>query len=191
MIAADKTVLVLLAAGRSTRFGSADKLEATWRGKPLALHAVQALKAVPFAHRVAIVSDTTVDFSGQGFEVIVNPDPDEGLARSLRLGVAAARDVGAAAMLVALADMPRITTEHVQRVLDGAEGAMSIVASSDGAHVKPPALFGAGHFTALAAMTGDAGGRTLLADATRVAADPDELMDIDTIEDLERLRAAG
>ncbi|MHA4875804.1 NTP transferase domain-containing protein, partial [Enterococcus faecium] len=61
-------------------------------------------------------------------------------------------------MLVALADMPRITTDHVERVLDAGDGPATIIASSDGAHVKPPALFGAGHFSALAVMTGDAGG---------------------------------
>lgn len=191
MISADRTILVLLAAGRSVRFGSADKLEATWRGKPLALHAVAALKPIDFAHRVAIVSGTSIDFEALGYDVIVNDRPEDGLSRSLRLGVAAAQESGAAAMLVALADMPRVSTAHVQRVLDAAGTADTIIASSDGVRVMPPALFPAGRFADLAAITGDEGGRALLSGAERVLANEDELADIDTIEDLERLRTSG
>lgn len=191
MLAADHTILVLLAAGRSVRFGSADKLEATWRGKPLALHAVAALKPLPFARRVAIVSGTSIDFAALGYDVIVNDQPEEGLSRSLRLGVGAAQATGAAAMMVALADMPRITTAHVERVLEAAGNGHGIVASSDGIRTMPPALFPAGRFAELAAVSGDEGGRALFRDAERVIAGEDELTDIDTIEDLERLRAAG
>jgi molybdenum cofactor cytidylyltransferase len=191
MIAADRTILVLLAAGRSLRFGSADKLEATWRGRPLALHAVAALKPIPFAERLAIVSHTTLDFEALGYRAIVNDRPEDGLSSSLRLGVAAAQEAGAAAMLVALADMPRVTTAHVERVLEAGDRADAIVASSDGLRIRPPALFAAGRFAELAAIRDDEAVRALLAEAIRVTAGEDELVDIDTIEDLERLRTAG
>ncbi len=191
MIAANRTLLVLLAAGRSVRFGSADKLEATWRGKPLAFHAVAALAPIPFAGRVAIVSHTSLDFAALGYRAIVNERPEEGLSGSLRLGVAAAQEMGAAAMLVALADMPRVTTAHVQRLLGAAGSADDVIASGDAGRVSPPALFAAGRFAALAEASGDAGGRALLQGAIRIAAGPEELVDIDTIEDLERLRTAG
>jgi molybdenum cofactor cytidylyltransferase len=190
MIAAEKTALVLLAAGRSVRFGSADKLEAAWRGKPLALHAVAAARPIAFAARIAIVSHTAIDFGALGYHVIANDAPEEGLARSLRLGVSAAQAMGAAAMLVMLADMPRVTTIHLLRLLDAGDRADSVIASSDGLRVMPPALFAAGRFAELAAAQGDAGGRTLLAAAQRIVTDADELADIDTIDDLERLRAS-
>lgn len=189
MIDAHKTVLVLLAAGQSLRFGRADKLAASWRGKPLALHAVTALKPIDFAARVAIVSETALDFGALGYRVVVNDRPEDGLSRSLRLGVEQAQALGAAAMLVALADMPRVTTLHFLHLLDAAARADAVVASSDGDRVTPPAVFGAGRFAELAAATGDVGGRALLGGAVRVTAGVDELADVDTVDDLERLRA--
>lgn len=189
MIAVDRIALVLLAAGRSTRFGNADKLEATWRGKPLAMHAVAALKPFEFGQRIAIVSDTALDFASHGYRTILNDRPDDGLSRSLKLGVAAAQEAGAAAMLIALADMPRVTSEHIGALIDAAGEPDIVIASSDGLRVKPPALFPAGRFAELMQAEGDEGGRRLLQDARRVAASDDELFDIDTIEDLERLRA--
>jgi molybdenum cofactor cytidylyltransferase len=189
MIAADRTLLVLLAAGRSVRFGSADKLEARWRGKPLALHAVAALKPIPFLARVAIVSDTAIDFGALGYRVIVNDRPEDGLSGSVKLGVEAAQSLGAAAILVALADMPRVSTMHVLRLLDAGERADSVVASSNGKRFSPPALFAAGRFAELGASSGDEGGRALIQNGRHIVADTDELVDIDTIDDLEGLRA--
>ncbi|MBY0581785.1 MAG: nucleotidyltransferase family protein [Sphingomonas sp.] len=191
MIAANRTVLVLLAAGRSLRFGSADKLEASWRGKPLALHAVAALRPIPFIGRVAIVSDTALDFGALGYRVIVNHRPEDGLSSSLKLGVAAAQDLGAAAMLVALADMPRVSTMHFLHLLDAGERADSVIASSDGARTMPPALFAAGRFSELAASHGDQGGRELIRNGRHITAPPGELIDIDTTKELEQLRSLG
>ncbi|WP_156456134.1 NTP transferase domain-containing protein, partial [Sphingomonas sp. CCH9-E2] len=42
MIRAERAVLVLLAAGRSRRFGAADKLTIPYLGRPLGLHVVVA-----------------------------------------------------------------------------------------------------------------------------------------------------
>ena len=51
MIAVEECVLILLAAGRSRRFGDADKLQEPFLGKPLAYHVVTALEDVPFRAR--------------------------------------------------------------------------------------------------------------------------------------------
>src|SRR3546814_19301678 len=68
MIKAENTVLPLLAAGRSQRFGDADKLEQDYLGHPLAFHLVTALDGVPFRKRVAIVSGTRSKESRVGNE---------------------------------------------------------------------------------------------------------------------------
>lgn len=189
MIAPERTLLVLLAAGRSDRFGAADKLAADWRGKPLALHAVAALAGLPFMDRVAVTSSTTVDFAAHGYRTLINPAPERGLSESLALGVTAARNAGAAALLVALADMPCITAAHVTRLFEAADGPSAVVASSNGVRASPPALFAAGWFAALSEAAGDAGGRALIRDGVHIVASQGELIDIDTPEDLERLRA--
>ena len=188
MLSPDRSARVRLPAGRSQRFGVDEKLAMPFLGKPLALHVVTALEDLPFRMRVAVVSDTALDFAARGYLVIRNPDPSLGQARSLAHGVAAARDGGADAVLVALADMPRVTAAHVLRLFDASEDADTLVASSDGTRPCPPALFGRNWFPALMDLQGDQGGRELIKRGHHVVTSPAELVDIDTQEDLHQLR---
>ena len=189
MIRAEKTVLILLAAGRSERFGEVDKLEQDFLGHPLALHVVTAFEDVPFQARFVVKNGTDLDFESHGYRVIHNPEPKIGMSRSVKLGVECARKDGAEAVLIALADMPRVTAAHVYRLLDAADSADAVVASSDGVNPCPPAVFGAGQFDFLLNLEGDAGARDLVRAGKHVVTSPAELIDIDTPEDLERLRA--
>lgn len=187
MLEPEQVALVLLAAGRSRRFDG-DKLSEPFLDKPLAYHVVTALEKVPFLTRIAIVSGTALDFEALGYQVVENPDPSLGQARSLCFGVEAARKAGAEAVLVALADMPRVTATHVYRLFDRADGPATIVASSNGTYPMPPALFGRDRFDDLLDLQGDEGGRALIKRGHHVVAAPAELADIDTREDLAELR---
>jgi molybdenum cofactor cytidylyltransferase len=188
MIKPEETVLILLAAGRSKRFGDADKLEQDYLGEPLAFHVVTALEAVPFITRIAVISGTNLDFAARGYEVVCNDAPEKGLSQSVRLGIEAALPHNPTAVLIALADMPRVTAAHVYRLLDYADREDTILASSDGRQPRPPALFGKNHFDWLMNLNGDVGAREMILKAHHVIAVPNELMDIDTPEDLARLR---
>ncbi len=157
MIRAEDTVLILLAAGASSRFPDGNKLEAEFLGKPVGLHVVTALEDIPFKARFVVRDGCSLDFDG--YRVIHNDTPADGMARSVRLGVECAKTVGASAVLIALADMPRVTATHIYRLLDAAEGNDAVVASSDGTQPRPPALFGAGQFDFLMTLEGDAGAR--------------------------------
>lgn len=187
MLEPQQVALVLLAAGRSRRFDG-DKLSEPFLDKPLAFHVVTALARVPFLTRIAIVSDTALDFASLGYRVVQNPDPSLGQARSLCYGVQAAKEAGADAVMVALADMPRVTASHIYRLFDAADGPATIVASSDGTHPMPPALFGRDMFGRLLDLEGDEGARDLVRRGHHVVASPAELVDIDTREDLAELR---
>ena len=189
MLTPERTALILLAAGRSLRFTDADKLAEPFLDKPLAYHVVTALENVPFLARIAVVSDTSLDFAARGYQVEPNPDPSLGQARSLCHGISVAKAAGADAVLVALADMPRVTATHVYRMFDAADGADTIVASSDGVQPRPPALFGRNLFDALLDLKGDEGARELIRRGHHVVTSPAELVDVDTRGDLEELRA--
>jgi len=180
---------VLLAAGRSTRFGTADKLAAPLGDRPLGLHAAGTLATLPLAARFVVCRPGP--HAWPGFERIVNARPEAGLAHSIALGIAAARKGGAEAVLVALADMPFVTAAHLARLLDRHDGPNTLAASSDGRHRMPPALFGTRWFDALEELTGDRGARALLDKADEVVASPDELRDIDTMDDLRSARHHG
>lgn len=183
MIDAADVAGVLLAAGRSTRFGG-DKLLADLDGKPLALHAADMLAGIGFGALIAVCRADDAVLPGlleqRGFAIVRNDRPEDGLSRSLQLGVEAAR--GSRAMLVALADMPFVTAALIARLLAAFDGAT--LASLRQGQPMPPALFPQSVFDALAAAEGDAGARDLLRDAGRVPADPQELRDIDTRADL-------
>lgn len=185
----ENTTLVLLAAGQSTRFGDADKLDELFLNKPLGLHVAVALEAMPFRERIAVVDSCRLDYAQHGFHVIRNAHAPEGIASSLRIGVACAKEQGADAVLVALADMPRVTAAHIYRLFDASGGPASVVASSDGYDPKPPALFGRDRFDFLLSLDGVMGARDLVRAGRHVVTAPAELIDVDTPADLERLRA--
>lgn len=192
MIAVETTVLVLLAAGKSERFGSGNKLEQSVLGRALGLHVALTLEDMPFLARIAIVADGAVDYAAHGFRVLHNAASDRDMASSVRMGVECARARGAAAVLIALADMPRITAAHIYRLFDAAADLddAAVVASSDGVAPCPPVLLGRERFADVLAIRGDRGARDLIGAGRHVIVDAAELIDVDTREDLERVRAA-
>ena len=179
--------LVLLAAGRGTRFGAASKLIAPLAGRPVALHAATMLAALPFSHRFAVTGPGTPDLAALGFACLALYPPGAPQARSVALGVAAAQAAGAMAVLIALADMPLVPADHVRALIAAFDGDR-IGTMADGV-TMPPALFGAAHFAALTALTGDRGGAMRLAGAPIVELDPVLALDIDRPDDLARAEA--
>lgn len=189
MIAVEQCVLVLLAAGRSERFGDRNKLEEEFLGKPVGFHVVTALEDMPFMERIVVVDGCSLDFAGRDFTVLHNDDAATGMSGSVRIGVACAKERGAAAVVIALADMPRVTATHIYRLLDAADAPDAVVVSSDGVQPMPPGVFGRERFDFLLSLEGDQGARDLVRAGRHVVTTPAELIDIDTPEDLERLRA--
>ena len=189
MIEPETTALILLAAGKSERFGLSDKLTEMFLGQPLGMHVVTALEAVPFAKRVAVRDGVKLGYAARGYHEVHNSRPEEGLSLSVKMGVEAARGPGIEAVLIALADMPRVTAAQIYRLFDAENGPETIVASSDGVNPKPPALFGAARFDALETLKGENGARELILAGRHVVTHPDELIDVDTEEELDELMA--
>ena len=188
MIAAEDTALLLLAAGRSSRFvGQNSKLDAMLDGRPLGLHVVETLAPIPFRARLAIVKRSGIDYTEHGYVAVENEDPVGDMASSLRLGVRQAAAARPLALMIVLADMPRVSADHIQRLLAVASGSDAIVASTDGQTPRPPAIFGRAIFPKLEALTGDAGARGVIMRGHHVRATADELIDVDTREQLQSL----
>jgi len=160
---------LVLAGGRSSRMGGADKLaREVAPGLSLLRHA--ALQALAAGFREVIVVLPVPDrgratlLEGLALRVVAAPQAAEGMAGSLRAGIAALRP-GAAGLLVHLADMPDIGTRDLaalRRAFDGDPATILRAGTADG---RPgnPVLFGAAHFGALAQLAGDTGARALLA----------------------------
>jgi molybdenum cofactor cytidylyltransferase len=188
---------ILLAAGGARRFGSAKQL-ADFDGKPMAQRALDALDASSVDRVVVVLGARASEIRdalcpGRA-ELVDCPDWDEGMAASLRCGIALARDADWA--LVTLADVPSLPTAAIdaiaQAARDAPPGVDAVRASWKGDPGHPVALR-ASLFPRLRALTGDTGARAVLAGArahTVECSGYGEAPDVDTPEDLAAARRA-
>ena len=146
------------------------------------------MRQAPVDLRIAVVRDPKVAALFEGFGHTAPESAEQ--SGSLRAGVRRARDLGARAVLVALADMPLVDAALLAQVarLGSRTGT---AAARDGALRTPPAYFPAEAFAALLALTGDRGAGALLRDLPDAAfvEAPGRLADIDRPGDLDRLEA--
>jgi CTP:molybdopterin cytidylyltransferase MocA len=164
---------VVLAAGEGRRFGGGKQL-AELEGRPLLEHALLAAAAVPGLDARLLVLGanaeriiTAVDLHGH--EVVLCVGWREGLAASVRAGVAAAQAAGADAILITLGDQPRVSAEAIARVLaarGGPEGSSKAVRASYAGVPGHPALLEDSLFDTLLGLRGDAGARGAFDPAT-------------------------
>lgn len=178
-----KTAAILLAAGRSTRFGT-PKLAVSLGGRPLCLHAATTLARLPLSLRIAVVSPATPDLSGLGFERVPLEPVGAPLSRSIALGVERAMAAGADTVLIALADMPLVPLVHFEALLAQFDG--NAIGTRVAPHAMPPAIFGPALLPALLTLQGDAGAREILNGVPVVELSQDCALDIDTLGDLKR-----
>jgi molybdenum cofactor cytidylyltransferase len=181
-IATGRVTAVLLAAGRSERFGG-DKLAAPFRGRPLGTHAAAMLAAIPFVAHLAVTGPSAVDLAALGFDCRDVP-AGAPMSVSLKRGVAAAAATDCDACLIMLADMPLVPAAHILALLAAHHGTLTATLS-DGTRMVP-ALIARAAFPLVATLSGDQGARALLREAPGVAAPPEWLVDIDTPGDAAR-----
>jgi len=127
---------------------------------------------------------------GAAVRLVENPQFAHGLSTSIRAGVAALSPESRAVVIL-LADQPRVTSQAIDRLIDTytREG-KRIVASSYGGVVGVPALFDAALFLELLTLEGDAGARSVIETYPQhgvAVALEDGWQDVDTPEDLARL----
>ncbi|PWR02448.1 hypothetical protein DKT77_11630 [Meridianimarinicoccus roseus] len=191
---------LLLCAGHARRFTAGDKLAARFRGVPLVLHAATALQRSGVATCLAVARRGPVAdcLAQRGFDIVHAGPEQQTMSDSLRLGVLQAIARDAVGVLIALGDMPFVTSSDLTAVRQRGSQ-IGIAAATDGTRRLPPAWFSAAHFPTLLELAGDQGAGQLLrrlAPEATVTLHPDLLADIDTEDDLSRLeplelRAAG
>lgn len=182
--------VVVLAAGASTRFGSAKQLIRV-NGRPLMLSAVS--RAVELAgHSVTVVlgahaAELAPLLRHSPASVAVNRDWAEGIASSIREGVSHA-PMTADGVLIMLADQAAVTTEDLRRLAGlWRRDTSSIAAAQYAGAVGVPAIFPRWSFRELTELRGDRGAQVLLqrhADRLARLAMPSAELDIDRPEDL-------
>jgi molybdenum cofactor cytidylyltransferase len=185
--------IVVLAAGASRRLGQPKQL-VRLGGRP-ALHIVVSNAVALPGSTVSVVvgahaGDLTHMLGRSSVSVVVNRNWEEGIAASIRAGLAAAPPACEAVMIL-LGDQVAVTSDDLKRLNDAwKEEDGSIVASVYGQQVGVPAIFPRPFFSELAQLRGDQGARAILERnayrLTRVPL-PNAAVDLDTPEDLAAL----
>lgn len=189
--------VAVLAAGQSRRFGEDDKLIQLLDGNPLAMHICDTLLPLEFSHSFVITSAAdhpcVPGWRDRGFEIAVNHAARDGLGGSVALAAELAAETQCDALLVCLADMPFVPSEHLERLIETYRCAddAAVIATKNGRVTTPPAIFGSGKFPALASLNGETGARDLLSKAATIPLAPRLLRDIDTIEALAEANRRG
>lgn len=158
---------VILAAGRSIRFGAEDKLLVNLAGKPLLSHVCETVKAMALS-QVCVVCPSGGEIASLvqafGFQAVPNDKPDCGMGHSIALGAEALRPCDG--VFVFLGDMPHIPARVCKSLIGSHQGRHSRIACpSYGGRYGHPVLFGWDHVAELQELSGDRGAKHLLAKA--------------------------
>jgi molybdenum cofactor cytidylyltransferase len=187
--------IVVLAAGRSTRFAArTPKLLTIVGGAPLVRHAVNAAVDAGVGDVVVVTghrSDAVATvLEGLPARIVHEPRSGDGMAISLRRGVSELRS--ADAVMIALGDVPGVLPAAYRRIAARwqATGAAIVAPRYAGAPVPShPTLFAASLFDDLLALEGDVGARSVIArHASKVVEEPlawPAPADVDTLQDLD------
>ncbi|HRE21241.1 MAG TPA: molybdopterin-binding/glycosyltransferase family 2 protein [Rhabdaerophilum sp.] len=178
---------LILAAGRSTRFGAANKLLAEVHGRPMLAHVLGMVEAAGISSRFLVTgheADAVRALAGEA-QVIENPDYQRGLSTSIRAGLAAMPEAVGAAFIL-LGDMPRVRPQTLETLVAASEKdpSLAFVPVFEGRWGNP-VLVRRALFPSLMQLHGDHGARKLL-EASREAVrevpvdDPGVLADFDT-----------
>ena len=181
--------------------GAANKLLADLAGRPMVRHVAEAALASR-ARPVLVVTGHQGEsvrgaLAGLDVSFVHNPDFSIGLASSLKTGIRALPDACAGA-LVLLGDMPRITAEHLDRLIAAfaADRSQRIIVPTHEGKRGNPVLWPRAFFAEMLQLEGDAGARRLIAahaDRVReVDLSTDTILaDVDTPEELAKARASA
>jgi molybdenum cofactor cytidylyltransferase len=201
--------LIMLAAGASRRFGTDDKLLAAVGGEPLAVRTARVMgaarvtgvsvhtRAVVTARDGPVAQTLTSLPPAERPRLVVNPQALNGMGTSIAAGIASLSPSIDGA-LITPADMPFLTARLIEQLMERFQACRGECPvhplMPDGSSVGP-VLWPRRYFSALVALTGDAGGQSLLVGETTfkiqmTEADVHLIADIDTPGDLARVVAA-
>lgn len=178
---------LLLAAGQGSRMGRPKALVTGADGEPWLERSVRVLRDGGCSEVTIVLGADAEAARGlvpPGALVVVADDWRHGMSASLRAGLDALGQGGAAAALVHLVDLPDVGADVVARLVAVHDGPDVLARATYGGRPGHPVLLGRSHWAGVAAsVTGDGGARDYLA---RGGAIPVECGDLASGRDQDR-----
>jgi molybdenum cofactor cytidylyltransferase len=181
---------ILLAAGKSTRFGSNKLRHRMHDGLPMIIHS--ANKLVWAVDNLVVVIDENDHALSQllnkhGFKSIPSPHCDLGMGHTIADAVSATHH--ASAWMIGLGDMPYVAAKTVASIAEKYRETGSICVPYYNNRRGHPVVFPHAYGDALAQLAGDSGARSILEAASTFSCrisvdDPGILADVDTPADV-------
>ncbi|TJZ51474.1 hypothetical protein FAZ15_20370 [Sphingobacterium olei] len=190
------TGIIILAAGSSSRLGTAKQL-LEYQGKTLLMHVVEQALASQPARVVVVVGahaeEITATLAGKDVAVCYNTDWSTGMASSINRGITQLliENPGVKSCIFSVCDQPYISEENfTQLFVRQSEIGKGIVASTYADTVGVPVLFSKSYFEMLLTLHGDQGAKKIVEQHNDdLATIPFDLggVDIDRPKDLNHL----
>ena len=181
---------IILAAGGSSRLGEPKQL-LVFQGETLLARMVRVAlesKADPVVVITGAHSEKcALAITGQPVRVIHNPEWQEGIASSIRAGVASLSGE-VEALVILLCDQPAVSASLINALLTSKK---DIAACEYGETKGPPTYFKKAFFNELLSLQGDKGAKALLAKhagSVEAIPFPEGEWDVDLPDDLNRLQ---
>ncbi len=188
------TGLIILAAGPSSRLGL-PKQNLIYKGQTLLQRAVdEAIASV--CHPIIVVLGANAEairptVLDKPISIIYNPDWQEGMASSIRLGILGLQNIDPeiSAVVLMLCDQPFVNSQLIDQLIE-INSKKGIVASAYNETAGVPILFEANYFYELLSLNGQEGAKKLLVKYEGDLITVPFLLgsiDIDTVDDFEKL----
>jgi molybdenum cofactor cytidylyltransferase len=185
--------ILILAAGGSSRLGQPKQL-VKLAGRP-ALHITVSNAVAVAGHATTVVlgahaRELTYLFEHSAASWVINRGWEEGMASSIRAGIAALPPACDAAMIL-LGDQIMVSADDLHRLVSAWKGAEGVIAASQyDQQMGVPAIFPSFCFSELGSLRGDQGARSVLErnrDRVVRVSMPTAAIDLDTPEQLAEL----
>lgn len=189
-----KMNLILLASGNSIRF-QGNKLLTTFNAKPMYMNVIEKILKLDFNKIILVTQYEEIknNLEKSPIEVVMNKNSELGISHSIKLGIEF--DLEADAYMFMVCDQPFISLETIKALISKFKNSNKGMACAQyKGELGNPTIFSGKYKEALLTLKGDVGGKSImkkhLDDLERLEIiDGIELIDIDTRQELERIKS--
>jgi molybdenum cofactor cytidylyltransferase len=186
--------IVILAAGSSSRLGRPKQL-LQYQGQTLLRRAVDTALATQCGPVVVVLGSgseqVSKQISGTSASVRINPNWQNGIGSSIKIGISAIAETQCDAVMLVLCDQPLVKSHALEELMRKRQATgKPICAASYSGTFGTPAVFAASLFDELLQLSDSQGGKAVIArhlTDTELVELADAAMDVDTEDDFKRL----